>query len=217
MHWCGQDRDVLQIQGKNLSDIADLDSEIAKLESSLAARIIHDELVSQETRVLVQRHEYSKMEPNINAIIEECNCIEIPPTVYKEASEWYRILAVTQKDVAKLFKTLSDSTNYKILSRTNLPSDSIGANSSIPIGGLFEQLTFKQFQVLELALNLGYYKTPRKVRAEELAQILSVPRTTFEEHRRKAECKLMTGLAPYIKMARPKSSDVPISVTARRR
>src|SRR5487761_272378 len=184
MHWCSQNRDVLQIYGTNLSQLESLDSEIEVLENSLGAKLIRDEFVTPDTRVLVHLHKYAKMKQNINAIIEKCNCVEIQPTVYKSGAEWYRILAVDKKDIIKLFRALSTSSDYHVLSRTNLPAGPIVPNFTIQMSELFGQLTRKQLTVLELALIHGYYRTPRKVKVTELAKISKVPRTSFEDHRR---------------------------------
>jgi len=49
-----------------------------------------------------------------------------------------------------------------------------------------------------VALELGYYQVPKKMTTKELARKHKVPRTTFEEHLRKAESKVLLTLALYI-------------------
>ncbi len=44
MHWCSQNRDVVQIYGANLSQLESLDSEIEVLENSLEAKQVRDEI-----------------------------------------------------------------------------------------------------------------------------------------------------------------------------
>jgi predicted DNA binding protein len=46
----------------------------------------------------------------------------------------------------------------------------------------------------------GYYQVPKKVTTEEMASKLRLPRTTYEEHLRKAEGKVLRSMAPYISM-----------------
>jgi predicted DNA binding protein len=50
------------------------------------------------------------------------------------------------------------------------------------------------------ALEYGYYKVPKKTTAEQIASKNKVPRTTFEEHLRKAESKVLRAMAPYVRM-----------------
>ena len=58
---------------------------------------------------------------------------------------------------------------------------------------------------LVFALENGYYQVPKKVTTEEIASKLKLPRTTYEEHLRKAEGKVLRSMAPYISLspARP--------------
>lgn len=52
-------------------------------------------------------------------------------------------------------------------------------------------LTEKQRQAFMLASSMGYYHYPRKISVKDLAKRTKVPRSTFLEHLRKAEGKLL--------------------------
>ncbi|KAB1190535.1 helix-turn-helix domain-containing protein [Haloferax sp. MBLA0076] len=54
------------------------------------------------------------------------------------------------------------------------------------------QLTTRQREVIQLALNHGYFDWPRKHTAEEVAQELNIDHSTFLEHIRKAQRKLLS-------------------------
>jgi len=72
---------------------------------------------------------------------------------------------------------------YRIASLTDakFPPDS-------PLG----RLTDKQRRVLIAAFRLGYYDVPRRITSEELAKKLSLVKSTFSAHVRKAERRLLT-------------------------
>ncbi|SFK68073.1 Predicted DNA binding protein, contains HTH domain [Halogranum rubrum] len=53
-------------------------------------------------------------------------------------------------------------------------------------------LTPRQYEVLELALERGYFEWPRRLTSEELAQELDITHSTVLEHLRKAESKLLS-------------------------
>lgn len=53
-------------------------------------------------------------------------------------------------------------------------------------------LTDRQFEVIECALEEGYFEWPRDASSEEIAEKLGVSRATFLEHLRKAQSKLLT-------------------------
>ncbi len=65
---------------------------------------------------------------------------------------------------------------------------------------LFSDLTEKQIEALLMAYNYGYYEMPRKADVKTIAEKEQVPRTTFQEHLRKAESKLVASLVPYIQL-----------------
>ena len=53
------------------------------------------------------------------------------------------------------------------------------------------KLSKHQKTALEIAYNNGYYSYPRKITLEQLAKIAKVGISTFQEHLRKAELKLL--------------------------
>ncbi len=50
------------------------------------------------------------------------------------------------------------------------------------------------------AVENGYYEVPKRVTADDLAKRAGQPRSTFEEHVRKAESKVVQAMAPYMMM-----------------
>lgn len=54
-------------------------------------------------------------------------------------------------------------------------------------------LTDRQRQVLEIALEMGYFERPRGKNAEEIATMLDISRSTFTQHLRAAEQKTLGG------------------------
>lgn len=62
-----------------------------------------------------------------------------------------------------------------------------------PYEGARATLSPRQAEVIELALDAGYFEWPRDVDAEELAARLDISHVTFLEHLRKAQKKLLTG------------------------
>jgi len=56
---------------------------------------------------------------------------------------------------------------------------------------IMPKLSPKQKRAFELAIENGYYRFPRKAGLEELAKIMKVSISTFQEHLRKAEEKII--------------------------
>jgi hypothetical protein len=53
-------------------------------------------------------------------------------------------------------------------------------------------------RALLTAVEHGYYEIPKRVTADELAKRQGQPRSTLEEHIRKAESKVLLAVAPYM-------------------
>jgi len=57
------------------------------------------------------------------------------------------------------------------------------------------KITEKQRRAIDLAIKKGYYEYPRKTTLKSLAKTMNISYSTFQAHLRKAEQKLLPGLA----------------------
>ncbi len=193
--------DVLEFSKLNSVLAQALKREMSNLEKSLGSKFVRSISIEQDTEIVIQRHDYSSMEPNVNTYIEKHNCMEVQPTMYKEGYEWYRILAFDQSDILKLFQDLSKSADINVVSRRTLPDLTVGDTLTISTQSLFGELTEKQLRSLLSALSLGYYNSPRRITTSDISKKLNIPRTTFETHLRKAQGKVLRGLIPYLELS----------------
>jgi hypothetical protein len=82
-----------------------------------------------------------------------------------------------------------------------VPFDGFIASSlTLTADALFSHLTEKQIDALLTAYSHGYYRLPRKTDVQTIASKKRVPRTTFQEHLKKAENKLVSSVIPYIQL-----------------
>lgn len=65
---------------------------------------------------------------------------------------------------------------------------------------LFSNLTEKQINALLTAHRNGYYKLLRRADVQTIAAKKRVPRTTFQEHFKKDENKILAALVPYVQL-----------------
>src|SRR2546428_12853278 len=61
-------------------------------------------------------------------------------------------------------------------------------------------MTSKQMDALLKAHRYGYYTSPREVTTENIARSLGVGRSTYEEHLRKTENRIVGNLIPYLQL-----------------
>jgi predicted DNA binding protein len=82
-----------------------------------------------------------------------------------------------------------------------IPFDGFVAISlTITADAVFSNLTEKQMDAPMTAYSHGYYRLPRKVNVQTIAHQRRLPTTTFQEHPKKAENKLIVSLVSYIQL-----------------
>ena len=105
-----------------------------------------------------------------------------------------------ESDYKKLFQDLDQIGQVRISQKRVIPEKSIRDTFVLSLNSVFSQLTEKQVGSLINALEAGYYQIPKKVTTEQIAVKHKVPRTTYEEHLRKAESKILQAIAPYVRL-----------------
>jgi predicted DNA binding protein len=100
----------------------------------------------------------------------------------------------------KPFQDLSKSADINVVSRS-LSDRSVSDTLTISTQSLFGDLTVKQLRSLLTDPSLGYYNSPRRITMTDISRRMSVPRTTFETHLRKAHDKVLRGLIPYLELS----------------
>src|SRR5438552_18413960 len=68
----------------------------------------------------------------------------------------------------------------------------------LSLSSLSGNLTEKQMNALLAAIEGGYYEIPKRTSADEVAGKRGTPRSTLEEHIRKAESKIVLAMAAYM-------------------
>ena len=59
---------------------------------------------------------------------------------------------------------------------------------------MLPDLTKKQKQALELAINNGYYDYPKKITMEKLAKLMKISYSTYQQHLKTSESKIMPSI-----------------------
>ncbi|MFH0701217.1 MAG: helix-turn-helix domain-containing protein [Candidatus Woesearchaeota archaeon] len=115
-----------------------------------------------------------------------------PVLMDKEGYETWEI-GSWKKEVVSRFvqETKKDIPTLKLLyfKQTNL--------DQIFFPRLMPNLTEKQKRALDLAIEEGYYHTPRKTDLRQLAKIMKISLATYQQHLRAAEEKLIPNMRSY--------------------
>ncbi|RRJ29419.1 helix-turn-helix domain-containing protein [Halocatena pleomorpha] len=152
------------------------------------------------------------LEDSIIDRFEKHNCLYQPPTVHRQGWEHYTVIAFDESDVRTLLQDLEAYRDIEVLSKTAIAEQQIPHSMLAPVDQLFEDVTERQLAALRLALERGYYEQPRKTSRRELAEQTAVARSTYEEHLRKAENKLLTNAGQLLRLVTATSPADPLDV-----
>jgi len=173
--------------------------------------VLHESVDESGLHVVTQSCLCS-LEDSIIERFEEFNALYQPPTIHRQGWEHYTVIAFDESDVRALLQDLEDDRDIEVLSKTAITEQQIPHSMLAPVDQLFEDVTERQMAALRLALESGYYEQPRKTSLRELADQTAVARSTYEEHLRKAENKLLTNAGQFLRLVTATSSADPLQV-----
>jgi hypothetical protein len=111
------------------------------------------------------------------------------------------VIAFSERDIKNLFKDLDRYCKVEVTSRRTISDESIRDTFLVSTGTLFGSLTSKQRRALITALDNGYYRMPRRATAGDIAGRLGIPRTSYVDHLRKAENKVLQAVGSYLRLS----------------
>jgi predicted DNA binding protein len=133
--------------------------------------------------------------------IDEARCLPLPPTRFEQGWEVHHVVSFSEDGSRRLFKVLRDGgREVELLTKRKLQPNPLLSSRGVGVHALFDGLTEKQAHALLQAHRHGLYASPRKVTAADIADSLGLSRSTYEEHVRKAESRVVANLAPYLEL-----------------
>jgi len=112
-------------------------------------------------------------------LIHEVGAFYIYPIKFSEGREVCTLIFENKKELRKVLKQLPYDWKIVRIGNINLQFD-------------LEDLTPQQLKAVNLAIEKGYFEIPKKVNLKELSTQMKISRTTFLEHLRKAEKKILS-------------------------
>lgn len=192
--WCNREHEVYEVIAEKQEEYSAIVEELSKV-----TRVLDVSSDSQNVHLITTRC-FCKMENSVSMNVEAFNILHVPPIVYDQGWEYYRIIVFRHEDLRKLMQRLEEKGFVFDVVR-KVPFDGFIASSlTLTADALFSNLTEKQTDALLTAYNYGYYRLPRRTDVQTIATKRRVPRTTFQEHLKKAENKLVVSLVPYIQL-----------------
>lgn len=194
--WCDWTREVVEVSGAPLADVERLRDELRAHSS-----FVEVYPVTPTTHVLVMDcidlpHDF------VYRAVDDAHCIHVPPTRYENGWEHYTVMSFSDAKSRALFQALKDGQReVELLQKRQLTRQPLLNTRSVAVPSLLSGLTDRQVDALLLAARHGMYDSPRKTTAANIADGVGLSRSTFEEHLRKAENRLVHNLVPYLELA----------------
>jgi predicted DNA binding protein len=110
--------------------------------------------------------------------ILKTNCVFVGPTIIRDGVENWHLMAPSREDLQQAIAGLEAYAEIAYIR---------GSDAAHPDS----DLTDRQAAALAAAVELGYFDTPRRASAEDLAEKLGISPSTAVEHLRKAEKKVL--------------------------
>ncbi len=108
-----------------------------------------------------------------------------PGFVDSDGWEYYEFASWNRKAIIQVINAVQKSYQGELLKLTKTEKYDIYMPKMLP------KLSKKQKEAISLAVKVGYYNFPRHIEINDLAKIAKVSFSTFREHLRKAEAKLL--------------------------
>jgi predicted DNA binding protein len=192
--WCNREHDVIELIIDKPDEYSSVIDEISKING-----MVEKSSDLHNAHFFVKKC-FCREENSVTRIIDEFDLLQISPIIYRNGWEYYRVIAFEHKDLKELLRRFEEKGfRFEILRKVDFDGF-IASSLTLTADALFSDLTGKQMDALLTAYSNGYYNLPRKANVKDIANKKRVSRTTYQEHLKKAENKLVASLVPYVQL-----------------
>ena len=194
--WCNDKHDIMELVMQKKEDYGQIRNDMSK-----SVEIVEEIHNGANTHVITQMCTCGGP-GTVQNYLGDPSLLLIPPIAYENGWEHLRLIAFKHENVKKLLSKLGrDGFEVEIIRKK--PFDGYIASSlTLTTDALFSGLTEKQVHALLTAYAQGYFRFPRGSDLQTIASKEKISRTTFLEHLKKAENKIITALIPHIQLFR---------------
>jgi len=198
--WCNLQVDILEFQAPKEEDAQKLEPALRKMVKGMGARMIRFNRYSPKNLEAVVGCKCFTDNSTV-AMIEWAGCVPVMPVNYRGGLDFCRLLAFTKGTLDDAISVLSKKSNLEVESKSVIPRESARGAITVPVDEFLGTLTRKQLAAFIAAMQMGYYGMPKGATIEEIASRQGMKRSTYEEHLRKAELKILQAVRPYAGLA----------------
>ena len=199
--WCNREHEIIEVITEKLEEYSAVVEEVSKI-----GKVVRESSDRHKVHLITKTCSCT-IENSVSKHIDDLGLLHVSPVIYEQGWEYYRVIAFRHEDINRLLQRFKDKGFvFEILRK--VPFDGFIASSlTLTADALFSDLTEKQMDALLTAYGNGYYRFPRRTDVQTIAAKKRVPRTTFQEHLKKAENKIVASLVPYIQLFEQASAE----------
>ncbi len=202
--WCDNRRDTFLVSGP---EAAEARRAVAALRRSFHARL----LLSDGPNALVEVPDFEwASPPSVTRLARRDGVWVLPPVVYAEGRETYRFVAADRGRLNRLIRRVRRLGTVEILSlsdRSGLESVRDYPTASVHF---FEGLSERQRRSLVAAHDAGLLEIPARASWAEVARREGLSRSTFGEHLRKAQLRILRNSYALLKARAAVAAAAPV-------
>jgi len=192
--WCDLNSHVFEISAPEAGMVEKVEEELSHLG--------HRQSVIRDNGVVRMLTKDCDCQPGAANMMKEEGVWYQEPVIYHGGWENYRVISHEQSNIGRFVKRLNQSGGkVELLSLKPLRLRGVAEDMLLTSSSILAGLTDKQMRIMAEACMQGYFEEPAKIDLDTLAHRARLSRSTYGEHLRKAQAKLMANLCPMIQLA----------------
>lgn len=194
--WSDKENDVIEIASENPDDFKQI---ISDIKNRYPDEVIEESIENQKACLIIRNCCCSTENSYIN-YISSLSILNLYPVVLETGWWYHRAIFLRHEDFDQLIERFKENKiTVEILNKGNYDGY-ISNHFAVTTETLFHRLTQKQVEAVLDAYKYGYFQYPRQHDLGSIAEKVDTPRTTFQNHLKKAENKIISSLAPYLQL-----------------
>lgn len=191
--WSVWTKELLQLPTDDARAVHRLETRLKR-----ARRLVEMSRSVDSGRLYLLKASDRRSESATRSLVASNDCLDVPPITFRDGWQYLQVVSFDEDRSRRLYRKLAERGPTELIRKREMPYGILSASPWIE--GLFRDLTDRQIEALLAAHRRGYYASPRRVTTERIAVDLHRSSSTFEEHRRKAENRIIDALAPYLEL-----------------
>lgn len=169
--------------------------DLKKLKKARTGRRLEFLEIEKDFFIMITSHTITQESRLLVNVAYNPALIHFEPVIWhKDGWEEFRVASTDRENLEKMISVGESKYKFNLLKFKKEKLKNFGFLT------MFPELTKKQEEILDIALEKGYYEYPRKISLDKLTKSTKTSFSTIQEHIRKAENKILNFVIRAIKI-----------------